>query len=140
MLSIAAKSKKRFIDTIRRITKRNRGVSLDRVLSELRSYTNGWVAYFWRARTPSVFQAFDEWIRRRLRCYQWKLWKRPRNRGRQLRKAGVGPWLAWGVAYNGQGPWHIAGCAAMNRALSNVKLQQLGYQSLYDKYLSFASL
>ena len=86
-----------------------------------------------------MFQEFDEWIRRRLRCYQWKLWKKPQNRGRQLRKAGVGPWLAWGVAYNGQGPWHIAGCPAMTRALCNARLKQLGYQSLYERYLSFAS-
>ena len=138
-LSIAPKSKKRFMDNVRRITKRNRGVSLVRVISELRTYTDGWVAYFWRARTPSVFSREDEWIRRRLRCYQWKLWKRPRNRGRQLRKAGVGPWLAWGVAYNGQGPWRIAGCPAMTRALSNEKLRQLGYHSLHVRYLAFAS-
>jgi group II intron reverse transcriptase/maturase len=138
-LSIASKSKKRFMDNIRRITKRNRGVSLDRVISELRTYTNGWVAYFWRARTPSVFEEFDEWIRRRLRCYQWKLWKKPQNRGKQLRKAGVGPWLAWGVAYNGQGPWKVAGCPAMSKALTNARLEQLGYHSLYSRYKAFAS-
>lgn len=138
-LSIATKSKKRFTDTVRRITKRNRGVSLERVLGELRSYTDGWVAYFWRARTPSVFQQYDEWIRRRLRCYQWKLWKRPRTRGRQLRRAGVGPWLAWGVAYNGQGPWRIAGCPAMSQALSNGKLRQFGYHSLYERYSALCS-
>jgi len=138
-LSIAPKSKKRFMDNVRRITKRNRGVSLVRVISELRTYTDGWVAYFWQARTPSVFNRYDEWIRRRLRCYQWKLWKRPKNRGRQLRKAGIGPWLAWGVAYNGQGPWRIAGCPAMTRALPNEKLRQFGYHSLYERYLAFAS-
>jgi RNA-directed DNA polymerase len=93
-LGIAPKSLKRAKDTIRRITKRNRGVSLGRVLEELRTFTEGWVAYFWRARTPSVFRAVDEWIRRRLRCYQWKQWKTPRHRARELRKAGVGPWLA----------------------------------------------
>ena len=138
-LLISPKSKKRFTDNVRRITKRNRGVSLMRVLEELRTYTDGWVAYFWRARTPSVFYGFDAWIRRRLRCYQWKLWKRPKNRGRQLRKAGVGPWLAWGVAYNGEGPWHIAGCPAMTKALSNAKLRQLGFHSLHERYLAFAS-
>lgn len=138
-LSIAAKSKQRFVQAVRRITKRNRGVSFERVLSELRNYTDGWVAYFWRARTPSVFAEFDEWIRRRLRCYQWQLWKRPKARARALRKAGVGPWLAWGVAYNGQGPWHIAGCPALQRALPNTRLQQLGYHSIYERYLSFAS-
>jgi RNA-directed DNA polymerase len=138
-LGIAPKSLKRAKDTIRRITKRNRGVSLGRVLEELRTFTDGWVAYFWRARTPSVFRELDEWIRRRLRCYQWKQWKTPRNRAREVRKAGVGPWLAYGVAYNGQGPWRVAGCPAMSRALPNAKLHQMGYHSLYARYQALAS-
>jgi RNA-directed DNA polymerase len=137
-LGIAPKSLKRAKDTIRRITKRNRGVSLGRVLEELRTFTDGWVAYFWRARTPSVFQGLDEWTRRRLRCYQWKQWKTPRNRARELRKAGVGPWLAFGVAYDGPGLWRTAGCPAMSRALPNATLRQMGYHSLYERYQALA--
>jgi RNA-directed DNA polymerase len=139
-LGIAPKSLKRAKDTIRRITKRNRGVSLGRVLAELRTFTDGWVAYFWRARPPSVFRALDEWSRRRLRCYQWKQWKTPRHRARELRKAGVGPWLAYGVAYDGPGPWRVAGCPALSRALPNAKLRQLGYHSLYERYQALASV
>jgi group II intron reverse transcriptase/maturase len=138
-LSIAPKSKKRFKDTVREITKRNRGVSFERMVSELRRYTDGWVAYFWHARTPSVFKEFDEWIRRRLRCYVWKQWKTWRNRALQLKKAGVGPWLAYGVATKTYGPWHVAGCPAMTRALTNGRLQQLGYHSLYERYSAFTS-
>jgi len=138
-LGIAPKSLKRAKDTIRRITKRNRGVSLGRILEELRTFTDGWVAYFWRARTPSVFRELDEWTRRRLRCYQWKQWKTPRNRARELRKAGVGPWLAYGVAYDGPGLWRVAGCPAMSRALPNAKLRQMGYHSLYERYQALAS-
>jgi RNA-directed DNA polymerase len=139
-LGIAPQSLKRCKDTIRRITKRNRGVSFARVLTELRTFTDGWVAYFWRARTPSVFRELDEWIRRRLRCYQWKLWKKPRRRARELRKAGVGPWLAYGVAYDGPGLWRVAGCPAMSRALTNAKLTQLGYHSLSERYQALASV
>jgi RNA-directed DNA polymerase len=97
-LGIAPKSLKRAKDTLRRITQRNRGVSLERVLEALRTFTDGWGASFWRARTPSVFRELDEWTRRRLRCYPWKQGKTPRHRARALRKAGVGPWLAYGVA------------------------------------------
>jgi RNA-directed DNA polymerase len=138
-LGIAPKSLKRAKATIRRITKRNRGVSLGRVLEELRTFTDGWVAYFWQARTPSVFQELDEWTRRRLRCYQWKLWKRPRRRARELRKAGVGRYLAYGAAYDGPGLWRVAGCPAMTRALPNAKLRQMGYHSLYERSLTLAS-
>ena len=138
-LGIAPESVKRAKDTIRRITKRNRGVSLDRVLRELRAFTDGWVGYFWVARTPSVFQALDEWVRRRLRCYQWKQWKTPRRRARELRKAGIGPWLAWGTASNGPGPWRAAGSPALTRTLTNARLTQLGFHSLHDRYQSLAA-
>jgi RNA-directed DNA polymerase len=139
-LSITPASLKRAKDTIRRITKRNRGVSLDHVLKELATFTDGWVGYFWRARTPSVFQALDEWIRRRLRCYQWKLWKTPRNRAHQLRKAGIGRYLAWGVAYDGPGLWRVAGCPAMTQALKNAQLANLGFQSLHQRYVTLAAM
>jgi group II intron reverse transcriptase/maturase len=138
-LGITPASLKRAKDTIRRITKRNRGVSLERVLRELGTFTNGWVGYFWRARTPSVFQALDEWIRRRLRCYVWKQWKKPYTRARQLQKMGIGPWLAWGVAVDGPGPWRVAGCPAMTRSLTNGKLGELGFHSLYTRYVSLAA-
>lgn len=137
---IGAKSKKRMMEKVRAITKRNRGISLDRMLAELRAFTNGWVAYFWRARTPSVFQDLDSWIRRRLRCFQWKQWKRWRTRAKQLVKAGVGPWLAYGVAFKGYGPWHVSGTPAMTKALPNMTLKSLGYASLHERYLSFASV
>jgi len=138
-LGVAPESVKRAKDTIRRITRRHRGVSLDRVLSELRTFTDGWVGYFWVARTPSVFQALDEWVRRRLRCYQWKQWKTPRRRARELRKAGAGPWLAWGMAYDGPGLWRAAGSPALARALPNAKLTHLGFHSLHDRYQALAA-
>lgn len=138
-LSITPTSLRRAKDIIRRITKRNRGVSLERVLSELATFTDGWVGYFWRARTPSVFQRLDEWTRRRLRCYQWKLWKRPHNRARQLLKAGIGRYLAWGTAYDGPGLWRAAGSPALTQALTNARLVQLGYHSLQSRYLSLAT-
>lgn len=71
-VSIAPDRRKRAKETIRRITRRNRGTNLDWVLKELGRYTDGWVGYFHVAKTPSVYQELDEWIRRRLRCYQWK--------------------------------------------------------------------
>jgi len=138
-LSIAPQSLKRAKDTIRRITRRNRGVSLVRVLEELGRFTDGWVGYFWIARTPSVFQSLDEWIRRRLRCYQWKQWKTWRHRARELLKLGIGRYLAWGTAYNGAGPWHIARSPAMTQSLTNARFSAMGFHSLYERYLSLVA-
>jgi hypothetical protein len=121
---------------VRRLTRRNRGVSLEQVIAELGRATDGWVGYFGVARTPTIYQKLDEWIRRRLRCYRYKQWKKPRNRARQIVKLGVGPWLAWGVAMKGYGPWKVAGTPAMTRALTNERLERMGYSSLYRRYLA----
>ena len=74
-----------------------------------------------------------------MRCHQWKLWKRPYTRGRELRKAGIGPWLAWGTAYDGPGLWRAAGSPALTRALPNDKLTALGFHSLYRRYLALVT-
>jgi RNA-directed DNA polymerase len=138
-LSVAPKSLARAKATIRRITRRNRGVSLGRVLAELGTFTDGWVGYYWQARTPSVFARLDEWIRRRVRCYQWKQWKTARRRVLELRKVGIGRYLAWGTAYDGPGLWRAAGSPALTRALPNVVLLHRGYHSLSVRYQSLAA-
>lgn len=139
IIGIAPKSMARFKARVRRITRRNRGVSLDQVLSDLKKFTDGWVGYFRIARTPSKYKGLDAWIRRRLRCYIWKQWKTPKTRARELLKRGIGPWLAWGVAYHGLGPWKVAGCPAMNRAFTNARLEALGYSSLYKRFIALTS-
>jgi len=139
VLRIAASSLKRAKDTIRALTKRNRGVSAERMLRELATFTNGWVAYFWQARTPSVFQHLDEWTRRRVRCFIWKQWKKPRHRAQELLKAGIGPWLAWGTACDGPSLWRAAGSPALTQSLTNARLKQLGYHSLHERYLALAA-
>ena len=138
-LGIAPESVQRAKDTVRRITKRARGVSVERVLDELRTFTDGWVGYFWRARTPSVFVKLDRWIRRRLRCYLWKQWKTPHRRARELRRAGVTPLPGQGLGLPGPGLWRAAGSSPLHRALSNAHLADLGFSSLHDRYLALAA-
>jgi group II intron reverse transcriptase/maturase len=138
-LSIALESRTRLRQEVRRITKRNRGVSLRQVLTELGRYPDGWVAYFHIARTPSVFEEFDQWIRRRLRCYQWKLWKWPKTRAKELLGAKIGRYLAWGTAYGTRGPWSVAGSPAMTQALPNAVLERLGFRSLLRRYQALAT-
>lgn len=138
-LGIAPESLKRAKGTMRRITKRNRGVSLGQVLAELRTFTDGWVGYFWYARTPSVFQELDQWLRRRLRCYLWKQWKRPVTRARELLRRGLSPGQAWGTASDGPGLWAAAGSSAVHQALPNAALVALGFHSLSVRYQALAA-
>ena len=138
-ISLAPKSLLRIKQTIRRITKRNRGVSLTQVLRELNQTTMGWVNYFALARVKSTCRDLDSWIRRRLRCFIWKQWKTYANRLSHLRKAGVGPWLAWGMVSGKHGPWNASGSPAMTRAIPNAYLTEQGYKSLLERYLALAS-
>ena len=75
VILIHPKSVRRFKDRIRRITKRNRGRSLGQVLAELRTYMRGWVGYFGIA-SPYQIRDLDGWVRRRVRQYILKQWKR----------------------------------------------------------------
>ena len=45
-LTIAPKSLARAKDRVREITRRNRGVSFERMMGELNSFLTGWVTYF----------------------------------------------------------------------------------------------
>jgi RNA-directed DNA polymerase len=138
-LGVHPKSVLRAKRRIRQTTRRNRGVSLGRVLSELGSFTDGWVAYHRYARCSTLLQSLDEWIRRRLRVYVWKQWKTWRHRAEQMRRAGVPRFLAYGVAINNAGPWRSAGTPAMTRALTNARLSSLGFASLAERYVALKS-
>lgn len=71
-LTIASESLARAKERIRGITRRNRGVSLDRVISELNSFLTGWVTCFRYASVRKHLQRLDEWVRRKLRCVRLK--------------------------------------------------------------------
>src|SRR3974377_1636113 len=72
---IAPKALLRCKQKIRELTQRTRGISLEQMTKELAAYLRGWKSYFGFCQTPSLLQALDEWIRRRLRCTIWNTWK-----------------------------------------------------------------
>lgn len=79
-LVIAPHSVKRIEDKVRKITKRNRGVSLEQVIYELNLTLRGWINYFRFTAWNSQVAELDQWIRRKLRCYRIK----QRKQGRSL--------------------------------------------------------
>ena len=130
--SIAPASKAKFKKRIRELTKRNRGSSLPRVVSELRSYLLGWRGYFGFCQTPSVLQGFDSWIHRRLRNYAWKQWKTGKRRFKELRRLGIGKDLAAQTAGSSKRYWHISRSPALNMSLTRAYLLELGLPLLLE--------
>ena len=64
---IAPKAVLRFKEKVRELTRRTRGVSIERMAEDLARYLRGWLGYFGKCQTPSVLQGLEEWTRRRLR-------------------------------------------------------------------------
>jgi len=130
--SIAPQARRRFKERVREITRRTRGVSLERMVEELSRYLRGWRGYFGFCETSSVLQNFDSWVRRRLRSVVWKRWKRGRKRFAELRARGVGKDLAAQTAGSSHGPWRLARSPALSIALPSAYFTTLGLPSLVD--------
>jgi len=127
---ISSESLKRFKSRVRNITRRNRGWSLDAVIQELARYLTGWKGYFGYSETPSVLRDLDSWIRRRLRCVQWKQWKVYRRRKAELMKFGVPEMLAVRTAWSAKGPWRLCHTVGVQMALPSRYYDSLGLPRL----------
>jgi RNA-directed DNA polymerase len=117
-LGISPKSVDRAKEKIRQITSRSRGVSFAQVIVELNLFLVGWLVYYRLAAFRGELTRMDEWIRRRLRCYRLKQRKRGRSISGLLRQLGVSAASAGKVGSSGKGPWRIADCPPVHRALS----------------------
>jgi len=127
---IAPKAIARFKKRIRELTRRTRGVSIERMAEELSRYLRGWLGYFRRCQTPSVLERLEKWMRRRLRSVIWKQWKRGTVRFGELRKRGVGKELSAKTAGSAHGPWRLANSPALSMALPNAYFASLGLPRL----------
>ncbi|GJH08870.1 RNA-directed DNA polymerase (Reverse transcriptase) [Caballeronia temeraria] len=127
---IAPKALSRFKERIREMTQRSHGVSVDQLIGMLNRYLTGWRGYFGFCETPSVLQRLDEWVRRRVRCFFWKQWRRGNTRFRELTARGVDRSLAAQTAGSPHNAWRLSNSPALQRALTNRFLRSLGLPSL----------
>jgi RNA-directed DNA polymerase len=116
---IASKAVIRFKERVRELTRRTRGVSIVRMVTELSTYLRGWLGYFGFCQTPSVLQDLEQWLRRRLRSVLW-----------ELRKRGIGASMAAKTAGSARGPWHLANSRALAIGLPNAYFASLGLPRL----------
>jgi RNA-directed DNA polymerase len=131
---IANESIKRLKNKIRELTSRSKPIPMDIRIKKLNQYLVGWCGYYALADTPSKFEEFDSWIRRRLRMIVWKEWKNPRTRTRKLKGLGANPFKAFEWGNSRKKYWRISSSPILHRTLGNSYWSSQGLKSLYQRY------
>jgi len=119
---------------LKELTKRNQGKKAREVMENVKVYIRGWLGYFYIADMKRILQDWNEWLRRRIRMYIWKQWKKPRTKVENLRKLGIPEWQAYQWGNTRLGYWRIAGSPVLNRSITNEKLAQAGYYDIPARY------
>jgi RNA-directed DNA polymerase len=127
---IAPKAVDRFKERVREITRKAKGVSMERMIEELSRYLRGWRGYFGFCETRGELENLDSWVRRRVRRGFWGQWKTSGKRRAAMIRLGANPDLAGRAARSRCGPWRSSGTPAMHQALSNAYLGSLGLVSV----------
>ena len=123
-----------FKKRIREITSRRRGRAVEQILHDTKVYTRGWLGYYAVADMEKRVVILNEWIRRRIRQYLWKQWKKIRAKHRNLKRLGIPEdqarrWANTRLAY-----WRIAGSPILTRSLTNEYLASIGYDDISLRY------
>ena len=134
-----AKSLKKAKQKLRELTSRSQGRNVRVVMENVKVYMRGWLGYFGIASMKSLMEDWDGWLRRRLRMYIWKQWKKPRTRVENLMKLGMPQWQAYRNGNTRKGYWAVAGSGILTHTITNKRLAQAGYFSILDRYESLHS-
>ncbi|WP_025436036.1 group II intron reverse transcriptase/maturase [Peptoclostridium acidaminophilum] len=119
---------------LKELTRRNQGRNVRMVMENVKRYIRGWLGYYNVADIKRTLLKWNEWMRRRIRMYIWKQWKKPRTRVKNLTKLGIPEWQAYQWGNTRLGYWRIAGSAVLSRSITNEKLVQAGYYDFPAQY------
>jgi RNA-directed DNA polymerase len=133
-LKLGDESKQRFRARIRQLTRGHHQISLEARIETLNVYLRGWLSYFKLTETPRVLKELDMWIRRRLRMCQFKIWRKPKTRQRELVKLGANPKDCKTVMRWKQ-YWTVSHSTIANVCLNNGYFARKGLLSLHDLWL-----
>lgn len=123
---ISPESIVRFRMKVRELTRRNSGVSMCTRIVRLSCYLRGWKGYYGHCETESIYRDLDSWIRRKLRCVQWKSWKTYKRRKKELLRLGVSVTQAQTTANSSKGPWQMSHTPGVRLAMPNRYFDALG--------------
>ena len=134
-IRIHPKAIQKMKDKIREITKRSNGRGYQRVKEKLTQYIRGWVNYFKLADRKRNIRNWDAWLRRKIRCYIWKNWKKAKTKIKHLMKLGLSEDGAKRLAFSRKGYWRISKTKELSIALTNERLAKAGYPTFQQYYI-----
>ena len=106
----------------------------------VKAFMQGWLGYYAIADMKNTMDDWNGWLRRRLRMYIWKQWKKPKTRVANLKKLGMEEWKAHRNGNTRKGYWTVAGSGILTHTVTNERLAQAGYFDIARKYKSLHSL
>ena len=133
-IRVHAKSLKKAKAKLKELTSRSQGRNVRKVMENVKVYIRGWLGYFGIANIKTTMQRWDEWLRRRLRMYIWKQWKKPRTRVESLLKLGVPEGRAWIAAGTRKAYWRCAAMPVVQEGRTKEVLARAGYSSILARY------
>ncbi len=133
-LGISRESLLKFKAKLRTITRRNRGISLDQLISELNPVLRGWLNYFKYARMKNHLRNVEAWLRRRIRCFRLKQCKRALGMARFLYSLGVPHNRAWTTAGSSKGWFRLSISPGANEGMNNTWFVKVGLYGLSVNY------
>ena len=122
---IADKALARFKDRVRELTRRHRGVSLQRMITDLNRLLRGWAGYFGFSQLHEL-DSLNGWTRRRLRCVIWVQWKTRGKRYKELKRLRGSEKAASAAIFSPKGPWRLSSSGALHRAFTNKRFKDHG--------------
>jgi len=124
--TIQEKKIRSFKEKVRKVTKRNSPVNLEKVIEDLNPIIRGFANYFRIANCKQVLKTLAQWIRHRLRAKQMSLWKKASKLHRVLRQRGYrGSFKAIKMA-----SWRNAASPLASYAMPNSYFEEMGLFSL----------
>lgn len=128
------KAKSTVKQKLKKVTKRNRGKSIEVLFEQIKQLMTGWINYYGIGEMKSFMNDLNGWLKRRIRQYIWKQWKKPLTKYRNLIRLGIEEQKAYEWANTRKGYWRISSSHILHRALTDRKLVQLGYMDISVKY------
>lgn len=134
-IRVHEKSIKRLKEKLKQATSRSRGQSKITIIKAVNYITIGWINYFCIADMKDKCADIDQWLRRRVRMYIWKQWKKIKTRHDNLVKRGVDNLKAWEWANTRKGYWRISNSHILSTTLTNKVLESFGFISLSSRLI-----